>query len=286
MKDSDRFIPFENLPDRFVESLERISEPPVAPRPAATIVLMRDVEPGIEILLLKRSRSAGFVPGAYVFPGGRVDASDATEDTLSRMDGLTPEAAAERLELPNADPPAIAYYLAALREAFEETGILIGSGPDGEPPRTAAADPTVDAVRDDLMEDRVTFAEVLDRLQCRIDGTSVEYLAHWVTPLPEPRRFDTRFFAARVPAGSEPIVDPREMTDALWIAPADALERSDNGELPMIFPTIKTLEHLSDYATPEEAITALAALSVRTIMPTLIVTDTGVRLVVDDDDLE
>jgi 8-oxo-dGTP pyrophosphatase MutT (NUDIX family) len=286
VKDSDRFIPFENLPDRFVESLERISEPPVAPRPAATIVLMRDVEPGIEILLLKRSRSAGFVPGAYVFPGGRVDASDATEDTLSRMDGLTPEAAAERLELPNADPPAIAYYLAALREAFEETGILIGSGPDGEPPRTAAADPTVDAVRDDLMEDRVTFAEVLDRLRCRIDGTSVEYLAHWVTPLPEPRRFDTRFFAARVPAGSEPIVDPREMTDALWIAPADALERSDNGELPMIFPTIKTLEHLSDYATPEEAITALAALSVRTIMPTLIVTDTGVRLVVDDDDLE
>jgi 8-oxo-dGTP pyrophosphatase MutT (NUDIX family) len=286
VKDSDRFIPFENLPDRFVESLERISEPPVAPRPAATIVLMRDVEPGIEILLLKRSRSAGFVPGAYVFPGGRVDASDATEDTLSRMDGLTPEAAAERLELPNADPPAIAYYLAALREAFEETGILIGSGPDGEPPRTAAADPTVDAVRDDLMEDRVTFAEVLDRLRCRIDGTSVEYLAHWVTPLPEPRRFDTRFFAARVPAGSEPIVDPREMTDALWIAPADALQRSDNGELPMIFPTIKTLEHLSDYATPEEAITALAALSVRTIMPTLIVTDTGVRLVVDDDDLE
>lgn len=284
MTDSDFVIPFEKLPEKFAESLQEPTDRPVTPRPAATIVLVRDAEPGMEVLLLRRNRSAGFVPGAYVFPGGRVDGADATAETLSHVDGLTPDMAAERLELADADPPAIAYYLAALREAFEETGILVAVGPAGEPPPTAAEDPRVDTVRDDLMEGRLSFAEVLDRLDCRVDGSSVEYLAHWITPRREPRRYDTRFFAARVRAGAEPIVDAREMTDAVWITPDQALARSNEGALPMIFPTIRTLEQLAEHRTSRDALAALARSSIRTVIPTLVITDTGVRLTVEDDE--
>ncbi len=278
MTDPDFIIPFDQLPDRFAENIEDPPETPAIPRPAATIVLLRDAEHGMEVLLMRRSRKAGFVPGAYVFPGGRVDGTDAGPKTIEQLDGLTPESAASRLELENGEPPAIAYYLAALREAFEETGILVGLRSDGSTPPTAAEDSSVDSVRDDLMENRISFAEAIALLQCRIAGDAIEYLAHWITPTPEPRRYDTRFFAAKVRSGAEAIIDPREMTDALWLTPAEALRRCDEGDLPMIFPTIKTLEQLVPHETVDEALEAVGRRPVQTLMPTLIITPTGVGM--------
>ena len=175
----------------------------------------------------------------------------------------------------------MAYYLAALREAFEETGILVGHGVDGAPPVTAAEDEAVDALRDELMDDRLSFAAVLDRMGCRLDGGAMEYLAHWITPEPEPRRYDTRFFAARVRHDAPALVDPREMTDAVWLTPARALRRQEAGSLPMVFPTIKTLEQLSPYRRAEEALAALRGSRVPTIMPRLVVTPTGVGMEMD-----
>ncbi len=256
---------------------------PATPRPAATIVLMRDGAAGLEVLLMRRSRRAGFVPGAWVFPGGRVDGSDATPEAMDLLADLSEEAAARRLSLPGGAPPAIAYYLAALREAFEETGILVGERPDGSAPPTALEDPDVDAVREELMQDRIDLAQALGALDCRVDGDRVEYIAHWITPTPEPRRYDTRFFAARVPAGTEAIVDPREMTEALWISPSAALRRCDEGELPMVFPTIKTLEQLARYDGAEAALDGIGGQEVRSILPTLVITPTGVGLEIDDD---
>ena len=237
----DFVIPFENLPDGFAETIEDPPDVPVEPRAAATIVLLRDGTDDMEILLMRRSRKAGFVPGAYVFPGGRVDSSDALPSVVSLLDDLDPDTARQRLEH-DGEPPAIAYYLAALREAFEETGIMVGLREDGSAPPTAAEDPGVDEIRDALMGDRIGFDEAIERLGCRIAGDAIEYIAHWITPEPEPRRYDTRFFAAKVRAGATPIIDPREMTDALWLSPGDALARLDRGELPMVFPTIKTIE--------------------------------------------
>jgi len=233
---------------------------------------------------MRRSRRAGFVPGAYVFPGGRVDGSDAMPDVVEHLERLTPLSAAERLGLHDAEPPAIAYYLAALREAFEETGILVGLHHDGTAPPTAAEDAAVDAIREELMADRISFAEAIGRLGSRIAGDAIEYIAHWITPLPEPRRYDTRFFAAKVRAGSTPIVDPREMTDALWLTPAEALRRCDRGEVPMVFPTIKTIEQLASYRSADEALAGFAGAPVRSIMPTLVVTATGVGMQLDDDE--
>ncbi|MDZ7781305.1 MAG: hypothetical protein U5R14_15430 [Gemmatimonadota bacterium] len=284
MSKSEFIIPFDRLPDRFAEKIEHPPADPALPRPAATIVLMRDGGGGLEVLLMRRNRNAGFVPGAYVFPGGRVDGTDATAQVLERIDGLAPEDAASRLELPSAEPPAIAYYLAALREAFEETGILIAHRPDGSPVPTAAAEPRVDRIRDDVMEHRIDFAEALSRLECRIEGRSVEYLAHWITPIAEPKRYDTRFFAARVPDGAEPIIDPREMTDALWLGPDEALERYRGGELPMVFPTIKTLEELSTHPDAATALERMGAAPVRTILPSLVITPTGVGLELDEEE--
>jgi 8-oxo-dGTP pyrophosphatase MutT (NUDIX family) len=281
MSDPEFIIPFDRLPDGFVESVKVPRPRPSIPRPAATIVLMRDAPEGLEVLLMRRNRTAGFVPGAYVFPGGRVDTSDASPDIVARLDGLTSDDASVRLGLREGRPAAIAYYLAAVREAFEETGILLGRTPEGAPPTTAADDPAIDAVRDLVMEDRLAFASALDRLGCRIDGSALEYLAHWITPEVEPRRYDTRFFAARVPPATTAIVDPREMTDAVWLAPSLALRRNRQASLPMVFPTLKTLEQLAAYRNVDAALDDLAGREIPTFLPRLVVTPTGVGLRLD-----
>jgi len=284
MTDSGFLIPFENLPERFMKSLKHPSHPPVPAKPAATIALLRDSPSRMEVLLLKRDRNASFVPGAYVFPGGRVDPADWTKQTLASVDGLTTETAATRLGLVGTSPPAIAYYIAALREAFEETGILVGVGPNAQAPPTAAASVEVEVLRNGLMEGSVSFNEALKHLSCRIDGSSIEYLAHWITPEREPRRFDTRFFAARVQTDAEPIFDPREMTEALWLSPKEALSRNQGGTLPMIFPTIDTLQRLADYTTVGDALRGIGDVSIPTLMPKLVLTEKGVRLQVGEEE--
>jgi len=277
----DFVIPFDRLPERFAESVRHPPQVPAKARPAATIVLLRDGASGPEALLLRRARHAGFVPGAYVFPGGRVDATDAGEEIVSRLDGLDAAAAAHRLELSDGDPPALAYYLAALREAFEETGILVGCGIDGSGPATAAEDPAVDALRNELMADEIGFAQALERLRCRLDGGAVEYLAHWITPEPEPRRYDTRFFAAKVRPGATSVVDPREMTDAVWLTPVAALRRHQAGSLPMVFPTIRTLQDLKAFDSVDAVLADLRGRRIPTIMPRLVVTPTGIGMELD-----
>ncbi len=278
---SDFIIPFDRLPPRFAESIRHPPQVPAAARAAATIVLMRDGADGVEVLLLRRARTAGFVPGAYVFPGGRVDGADAEPHIVAHLDGLDADAAAARLELADGDPPALAYYLAAMREAFEETGILVGRGADGSDPSTAAESPEVDAVRDDLMEDRIGFAEALERMGCRLAGGAVEYLAHWITPEPEPRRYDTRFFAARVREGAPAIVDRREMTDAVWLTPEAALARNEDGTLPMVFPTIHTLADLRSFDDVGAVLAALRRRRIPSIMPRLVMTPTGIAMELD-----
>ena len=278
MSQPDSVIPFEKLPPDFAATLDDPPDEPAPARPAATIVLMRDGDAGSDVLLLRRNRRSGFVPGAYVFPGGRVDEADGAAGLVERVDGLTEDSAAERLEHAGDHPPAIAFYLAALREAFEETGILVGNGADGAHPPTAAESQEVDRIRDELMEDRITFAQALDRMECRVDGSAMEYLAHWITPTVEPRRYDTRFFAAMVPPGSDAIIDPREMTDAVWTTPEVALARNEDGRLPMVFPTIKTLERLARYDDVASTLEALAKRRVPSILPRLVTTPTGVGM--------
>ena len=279
MSDSDFIIPSDRLPPGFADRIEQLPEVPAVPRPAATIVLTRPGPGALEVLLLKRSRSAGFVPGAYVFPGGRVDNEDASEEILARVDGLSPADASARLTLDaEAKPPAVAYYLAAIREAFEETGILVARRADGSPAPNAAADSEALRCRDDLLADGSLFVDVLDRMACRLDGEAVEYIAHWITPKVEPRRYDTRFFLAAVPEGTQPEVHTAEISDSVWTTPQAALDGNSDGSFPMIFPTIKTLEDLSAFSNPSEAIEAYGTHSIRTVLPTLVRIQGGVGI--------
>jgi 8-oxo-dGTP pyrophosphatase MutT (NUDIX family) len=281
VSDPEQIIPFDKLPEGFAESLERTPARPAQPRPAATVVLMREGRETLEILLMRRSRKAGFVPGAYVFPGGRVDAEDAAPRLLDRMDGVSSDTAARRLALHDATPPAVAYYVSAMREAFEETGLLPGT--DAAPP-PAASDSSVEAIRDDLMSHRISFLDALDRLDTRLHGHALEYVAHWITPLVEPRRYDTRFFAAEVAPGSEVVVDPREMVDAIWLTPRAALERHREGSLPMVFPTLVTIRDLAIFAHPGEVLAHYREREIPAILPRLVKTPTGVGLQIDEAD--
>lgn len=284
-REPDYTIPNERLPPGFLQSLERAPTQAVVPRPAATIVLLRDSAAGPEVLLLERIKSAGFVPGAWVFPGGRVDRDDATPELVGRLVGLTNEQASRRLALAEqADPPALAYYVAAIREAFEETGILVACGAGGEAGRSADRDPEVVRLRTALLADEDVFPSVLDNLDVRMDCASVEYVAHWITPVAEPRRYDTRFFAAAVPAGVEAVPNEHEITRALWLTPEDALRRNLAGELPMVFPTIRTLNALLGFATPRDALDAFRERKISPILPRLVRTATGVGLEVDEEE--
>jgi recombination protein RecT len=216
---------------------------------------MRDGPSGLEVLLLRRNQNAGFAPGAYVFPGGVLDPDDVVSSPLVHIDGVSTDDATRRLRLPSGDPPAIAYYVAAVREAYEETAILLGS------------DPSAGRYRDELLEGRLTFSDVLGRCACRIPDGDIVYFAHWITPERAPRRYDTRFFAARAPSNAEPVADGREITEARWMTPANAIGGYAAGSLPMILPTIRTLERLATFASVRAALVALADAPVQTIMP-------------------
>ncbi|MBW3534889.1 MAG: NUDIX domain-containing protein [Gemmatimonadetes bacterium] len=283
MSGPDFTIPEDRLPEGFARAVDRPPERPAEPRPAATIVLLRDGDRGgLEVLLLRRVRSAGFVPGAWVFPGGRVDLDDATPALVERLEGLSREQAAARLGLePDAEPPGVAYWVAALREAFEETGILVGRDADGRPAPSIADRPEVRALRDELLEDEDRFPSILDRMGCRMDGAAMEYVAHWITPVAEPRRYDTRFFAAAVAREQEVALAEAELTDHAWLTPDEALSRREEGSLPMVFPTIRTLEGLRGFSTPMEALRAYRARAIPTILPRLVRTPTGIGIEVD-----
>jgi len=233
--------------------------------------------------MLRRTRRSGFVPGAWVFAGGRVDESDADVDALARLNGVNPDDAARRLGMSAGSAEvAGAYYLAALRETFEETGLIIGHGPDGRTIPGAGDDPGVAGVRDDLLSGQVSFPTALDRLQAQLDGGAVEYIGHWITPVQEPRRYDTRFFAAQVDARRKHLLHPSEMTDSLWLSPGSILDRHAAGEIPMVFPTIRTLEDLSDFETASSVLAHFQAREIPAILPRLVKTSTGVGLELPD----
>lgn len=293
MADPEYVIPYDRLPEGFARRLDAPGEP-ARPRPAATAILLRDGGGAPEVLLLRRTRSAGFVPGAYVFPGGRVDPSDGAEELGSRLAGGPGETWAHRLgTAPETasreggtgkatDFPAFAHLVAALRETFEETGVLVGRSGDGAFPPAAAADPAMERRREELLAGEADFLEVLREMDLALDDARAAYVAHWVTPEAEPRRYDTRFFAVHVPADLEVAPAADEITDHRWLSPDAALERHGEGKLPMVFPTIRTLEDLRPFRNPEEVLEHFRSREIPRILPRLVRTPTGVGLEVPD----
>lgn len=279
--DPARFIiPTEALPPGFADVVDDPAHTPVEPRPASTVVLLRDAGGGVEVLLLRRHRRSGFAAGAWVFPGGVVDARDRDAALVDRLAGPTPGEWARRLGMVDAGE-ALGYVAAAIREAFEETGILLAD-PDGVSPPPADAAHALEVARRALLNDVVSLRDVVVGNGVRLAGGELIYIAHWITPLPEPRRYDTRFFAAHAPAGATCTVHDEEMTDALWLRPADAVARFEAGEMKLLPPTVHTLRRLSLYASWAQIRAWMADAPVPAITPRMERDPEGVAIVVPE----
>ena len=230
---------------------------PAQPRLAATLVLLRDRAVaeggGIEVLLLQRSPHLDFMAGAFVFPGGAVDASDASPEVATLCAGLDDAAASARMGLPQG---GLAYYVAALRETFEEAGLLLAYEPAGH---LLDLQPPAEAERFALHRRRVhagerQLAQVCAAENLRLATDRMAYLSHWITPVSERKRYDTRFFVAAVPENQSSLHDEVESVSQLWISPAEALAMQARGRLLLRFPTIKTLEQMATYDSTEAAL--------------------------------
>jgi 8-oxo-dGTP pyrophosphatase MutT (NUDIX family) len=243
---------------------------PAPARPAATVVLARDGGGGVETLLLRRSARSRFASGAWVFPGGVLDPGDAAlPGRLWR--GISPEAAADRFA---ASPQQVlALHVAAVRETFEESGLLLARDRHGEPVDPAAAAALRPRAGSGSLE---AFASVLDRSGFIADLGALVYLSRWITPLVEPRRYDARFFLARAPCDQVAGADAVETTDQRWVRPAAALCLQRAGDLRLMFPTLRTLRWLSAWPDVDSALAAAAAQPlVPAILPEAIVDGAG-----------
>lgn len=245
-------------------------------RPAATVMLVRDGDAGPEVFMLRRTLDAAFAGGMYVFPGGRVDDADHAAELEPICDDLDDARASGLLGL---DHGGLAYWVAAVRECFEEAGVLLAR-PVESLDAVRFDDPDVEerfeVARRDVYAGELSLSELCARERLVLTTGAIHYVSHWITPVGEARRFDTRFFVARAPQAQEPLHDDGETIESLWVRPADALARFRAGELAMIPPTIKNLEFLLPHATADAALDAAGRLaSPRPILPKLRVDDDG-----------
>jgi 8-oxo-dGTP pyrophosphatase MutT (NUDIX family) len=236
---------------------------------------VRDTAEGPEVFMLRRSLGAAFVGGAYVFPGGAVDPHDRTPEVEALCDGLSDASASARLGLAAG---GIAYWVAAIRECFEEAGVLLARAAGGDVVRfdDPEAEARFEVHRRAVHDGERRLVEVCAEEGLRLITDDIHYVSHWITPVGEPRRFDTRFFVARAPEAQTPLHDDRETIESLWIRPSDALARQAAGVLFMIPPTIANLRFLEPHASAEEILVAAAAIpDVPAIQPRLRVDPDG-----------
>ena len=236
---------------------------PVTPRAAATVMVVRDGAAGVEVFMQTRAATMAFAPNMMVFPGGGVDARDEVVDTAwsgpspqewsARMPGTTP-ASAQQL------------VLAAAREVFEETGVLLAAHPDGRPVTEAEASaPAIEEGRRRVDARELSFSEFLAEQGLTVRSECLSVRDHWTTPECESRRYDTWFFAARIPQGQEPDDGTSEAVSASWEVPAGVLDRLATDPGLMLPPTIAALEELSQMGSADEVLADRAA--VPEVMP-------------------
>jgi len=243
------------LPDRLADRARDVLEgrtPPVAPRDAATVMLLRPLpgasgtDAGLQVYMLRRRPSMAFAPGAFVFPGGSVDARDAEIE----VGWAGPDALewGRRIDAP-ADL-ARALVCAAVRETFEECGVLL-AGPTADTVVADTRGEDWEADRAALLERSVSLAGLLRRRGLVLRSDLLRPWARWITPVTEERRYDTRFFAAALPAGQRARDVSGEADDAAWLEPAAALAAARRKEIFLLPPTAVTLGELGDIlATP------------------------------------
>lgn len=253
---------------------------PARPRHASTVVLIRDAAPhhtgaaDYEIFMVRRTVTSEFAPDVYVFPGGTLRPDDLRPKTEELCTGITEQQAhgilARAEEGPMATPQeSRALWVAAIRELFEESGVLLAYRPDGS---LAEFSPTeaarLSAYRDPVQQKKMSILDVAAKEGLRLALDQLHFYAHWITPESSPVRFDTRFFLALMPRGQRAFHDHMESTDQVWISPAEAMARYQDGSIPLVFPTRVHLLRLAAYPTKDSVLQFVRTKKVKTVMPT------------------
>ncbi|NYF98719.1 NUDIX hydrolase [Janibacter cremeus] len=242
---------------------------PVTPRLASTVMLLRDDEGPLEVFMLRRVAQMEFAASMHVFPGGGADQRDA-EDELPWA-GPAVEEWAELLGTDEASARML--VAAAVREVFEETGVLLASPVEAEdgPPQLDLDDAR--ELRRALVAREVGFGQVLLERQLVLRSDLLRYRAHWITPVIESRRYDTRFFVAAVPAGQDPDGDTSEADQSGWTRPQALLDAFADGQVMLMPPTIVCLEQLAEVSTVRAGLEQ--DLAIAPVLPEFVISDAG-----------
>jgi 8-oxo-dGTP pyrophosphatase MutT (NUDIX family) len=257
-------------------------------RDAATVLILRDGEPDadgrcLEVFMLRRNLNSDFVGGAFVFPGGAVDPEDRHDDLEAVCRGRSDADASARLGI---ERGGLAFWVAAIRESFEEAGVLLAYHPDGDVIRLAdpATNERFSTHRTAVDTGRRRLVEICEEEDLELAVDAMWYFGHWITPVGAPRRYDTRFFVTLAPPAQTPVHDDHEVIANTWVRPTDALARHRSGTFEMLPPTIASLRAVSRFATAGEALAAATEITdVPTILPRVIVDEGGVRIVLPGD---
>lgn len=230
----------------------------VIPADAATVMLLRpcpDAEvQDIEVLMVLRNRKSSFVPGYYVFPGGVVDPEDFGPDAENFIRGVDRREASRLLPDMSRPDKALGAWVAAIRETFEEVGMLIAERRDGAPVSITTEEEhrRFGDYRRSLIEGKIHFTQVLQAEDLLLPAGRLCYFSHWITPEPLPLRYDVRFFVTQAPADQAVMHDGVELTGHRWIRPSDALNLYEQGKLGMVLPQIMTLQDIARFKTITE----------------------------------
>lgn len=238
-----------------------VKPPPTPPALAATLVLLRDRQfGGVDVLLMQRHLKSKFAAGDFAFPGGKLTPDDNPDDAATWCAGLDAEGAARLLAL---DSPrtALGFWIGAIRETFEEVGVLLARGPGGASPDLAA--PRFADYRRACQSDNRAFWRMIKAERLTLATDRLAYFAHWVTPEEQPLRFDTRFFAAAMPGDQQPRGDDREVTAIRWMGPTEALAAQARGEITMRAVTARNLKLFEEATSVAEALAHLATAAPR-----------------------
>jgi 8-oxo-dGTP pyrophosphatase MutT (NUDIX family) len=271
-----------SLPPAFAERAREFATgklTPVPARPASTVVLLRDAIAGLEVYLLRRLPSMAFAGGMQAFPGGAVDARDTDDDTA--LGWLGPSAAEWASRLGTGEPAARGFVCAAVREMFEESGVLLASAPGRLPVVPAGA--AWEEARQDLVERRLALSELFERRGLAVRSDLLRPWAHWITPRFEPRRYDTWFFLAALPDGQHARDVSGEADRAAWARPRDAIAAAESGDVVMLPPTWSVLDQLTWYETVADALTAADNRRIETVTPGWVDENGEIRLVLPGD---
>jgi 8-oxo-dGTP pyrophosphatase MutT (NUDIX family) len=252
-------------------SSEEFDPTTVPVKPAATVLLVRDADAGgVEVFMLRRTFNAAFASGMFVFPGGKVDDVDGVDEIAELCDGLTDAHASSLLGIANG---GLAYWVACIRECFEEAGVLLARHETtGDVVRfdDDATAQRFEVERENIHDGSVALLDLCKREGLRLTTDDIHYVSHWITPMGEKRRFDTRFFIARAPQAQEPLHDDGETIESFWISPQEAIERAHERDLMLMPPTKANIEFLLPYKTADEVLAAAAQVGMpQTILPKL-----------------